>query len=77
MNRNEIETNYDKFIKSFIKTTPFQKSIRLAREIMLELAKKIKTQWLECNQEETEEDFFDEDYEDIQHAVIVLENYIH
>ena len=29
------------------------------------------------NQEETEEDFFDEDYEDIQHAVIVLENYIH
>ena len=77
MNKNEIENNYDKFIKSFIKTTPLQKSLRLAREIMLELAKQIKKQWLECNQEETEEDFYDEDYEDIQHAVIVLENYIH
>ena len=77
MNKNEIENNYDKFIKSFIKTNPLQKSLRLAREIMLELAKQIKKQWLECNQEETEEDFYDEDYEDIQHAVIVLENYIH
>lgn len=77
MNKNEIENNYDKFIKSFIKTNPLQKSLRLAREIMLELAKQIKKQWLECNQEETEEDFYDEDYEDLQHAVIVLENYIH
>jgi len=71
------EEEYDKFVDEFINKTPIQKSLRLARGIILDLADAIKTQWLECNPEESEETFFDENYEDLQHSAIVLEEYIH
>lgn len=71
------EEEYDNFVDEFINKTPIQKSLRLARGIILHLADVIKTQWLECNPEESEETFFDENYEDLQHSAIVLEEYIH
>lgn len=71
------EEEYDNFVDEFINKTPIQKSLRLARGIILHLADVIKTQWLESNPEETDETFSDEDYDDLQHSVIVLEEYIH